>query len=57
MAPIWEQLAEHFKDDENIVIAQIDATKNEVEEVTVQGFPTLKFFRRETNEVSRDGVV
>ena len=51
MAPIWEQLAEHFKDDENVVIAQMDSTKNEVEEVTVQGFPTLKFFRRETNEV------
>ena len=57
MAPIWEQLAEYFKDDESVVIAEVDSTKNEVEEVTVMGFPTLKFFRRGTNEVSKDNIV
>ena len=36
-----------------MVIAKMDSTKNEVEEVSIQGFPTLKFFRRETNEVRR----
>ena len=56
LAPIWDQLGEHFKDDENVVIAKMDSTKNEVEEVQVQGFPTLKFFRKDDNEVGRAGV-
>ena len=51
LAPIWEDLAEHFENDKDIVIAKMDSTKNEVNEVQVQGFPTLKLFRKETNEV------
>ncbi|XP_064406926.1 protein disulfide-isomerase 2-like [Halichondria panicea] len=51
LAPIWDDLADHFKDDENIVIAKMDSTKNEVEDIQVQGFPTLKFIRSGTNEV------
>ena len=53
LAPIWDQLGEHFKDDENVVIAKMDSTKNEVEEVQVQGFPTLKFFRKDDNQVGK----
>ena len=34
----------------------MDSTKNEVEEVQVQGFPTLKFFRKDDNQVGRAGV-
>ena len=52
LAPIWDQLGEHFKDDDTVVIAKMDSTKNEVEEAKVQGFPTLKFFMKDTNEVS-----
>ena len=51
LAPIWEELAEHFQEDKDVVIAKMDSTKNEVENISVQGFPTLKFFRKETNEV------
>ena len=29
----------------------MDSTANEIEEVQVQGFPTLKFFKRGTNEI------
>ncbi|KAF6271661.1 protein disulfide isomerase family A member 2 [Rhinolophus ferrumequinum] len=44
MAPAWEELAEKYKDHEDIVIAELDATANELEAFTVHGFPTLKYF-------------
>ena len=27
LAPIWDELAEHFAEDEDVVIAKMDATK------------------------------
>lgn len=44
MAPAWEALAEKYRDHEDIVIAELDATANELEAFTVHGYPTLKFF-------------
>lgn len=51
LAPIWDELGEHFDGDEDVVIAKMDATKNEVKQVQVSGFPTLKFFTKGTNEM------
>ncbi|KAB0401635.1 hypothetical protein E2I00_007293, partial [Balaenoptera physalus] len=44
MAPAWEALAEKYRDHEDIVIAELDATANELEALPVHGFPTLKYF-------------
>lgn len=44
MAPVYEKLAEHYKDNENILIADIDFTKNEVPGVEIEGFPTLLLY-------------
>ena len=51
LAPIWDQLGDHFKDDPEVVIAKMDATKNEAEGVSISGFPTLKFFPKDSDEV------
>ncbi|XP_055991058.1 protein disulfide-isomerase A2 [Sorex fumeus] len=44
MAPAWEALAEKYKDHEDIIIAELDATANELEALAIHGFPTLKYF-------------
>jgi len=51
LEPIYKQLGEAFKDDENIVIAKMDSTLNEVEQVKVQGFPTIKLFKKGDNAI------
>jgi protein disulfide-isomerase A1 len=47
IAPIWEELGTKLKDNENIVIAKMDSTANEIDVkgVDVKGFPTLMFFK------------
>ncbi|KAJ7420502.1 Protein disulfide-isomerase A2 [Pitangus sulphuratus] len=44
MAPAWEELGERYKDREDIVIAEMDATANELENITIHGFPTMHYF-------------
>lgn len=51
LAPIWDELGENFKDNDKIVIAKIDMTANELENVKVRGFPTIKLFKAGDNTV------
>ena len=44
LAPVWEKLAEEFKDNADLLIAKFDATANEVEGLEIRGYPTLKFY-------------
>jgi len=44
LAPLWEELGNEFADNEDVVIAQMDATANEVVGVKVSSYPTLYYY-------------
>ncbi|XP_030315683.1 protein disulfide-isomerase A2 [Calypte anna] len=44
MAAAWEELGERYRDHEDIIIAEMDSTANELENITISGFPTLHYF-------------
>jgi protein disulfide-isomerase A1 len=45
LAPVWDELAETFSNDENVLIAKYDATANENEGVNIRGYPSIKFYK------------
>merc|ERR1711902_267212 len=51
LAPIWDKLGEKFADSDDVVIAKMDSTANELENIKVQGFPTIKLFKKGDNKV------
>ena len=52
LTPIWDELGDTYVDNSDVIIAKIDATANEVDGVKVQSFPTIKYFPKDSDEVS-----
>jgi len=48
LTPIYKELAEKLADEQDIVIAKMDATENEHSLMPVQGFPTIRLFKPST---------
>ena len=46
LEPKYKELAEELKNVKGLVIAKCDATANEVDGIHIQGFPTIKFFKK-----------
>lgn len=51
LAPIYDQLGEKFKDSTEFVIAKMDSTVNELEDIKIQSFPTIKLFPKDSDAV------
>jgi protein disulfide-isomerase A1 len=45
LAPIWEEVGQALAGNSKILLVKVDSTENEIPGVSVQGFPTLKFYK------------
>jgi len=50
LAPIYDELGEAMKDRDDVVVAKLDATANELEHTKVGSFPTIKLYKKGSNE-------
>ena len=47
LAPKYEELGKAFANDDDVIIAKIDGTANDVEaNIEVKGFPTIAFYKK-----------
>lgn len=51
LSPIYDKVGEHFEKNDDVVIAKMDATVNELEHTRVTSFPTIKLYSKGDNKV------
>ncbi|XP_063623680.1 protein disulfide-isomerase [Cydia splendana] len=55
LVPIYDKLGEHFEADDDVVIAKIDATANELEHTKITSFPTIKLYTKDNQVKDYNG--
>ncbi|XP_055340028.1 protein disulfide-isomerase 2-like [Paramacrobiotus metropolitanus] len=51
LSPIYDELGEKFQSRDDVVIAKMDATANELEHTRIDSFPTIKLYKKGDNQV------
>ena len=46
LVPEWEKLAEIMKSRDDVIVATMDATKNELSHTIVRSFPTIRLYKK-----------
>jgi len=54
LEPIYDELASKLSHHENLIIAKIDATQNEVNGITIRSFPTIRLWKKDEKENTID---
>ncbi len=49
LAPVWDKLAEAMADKEDVLVAKMDSTVNELPHTRVRSFPTIKLYSKDDN--------
>ena len=47
LAPHYEEAARRISNNPNILLVKVDSTENEISGLDIQGFPTLKFYKKD----------